>query len=295
MNTTSRLLLLLFLAASVSAENLSITFQRQDFTGQWYNSILHFQNSSRDELWNATWQVGGTIGPKVVEAGVEYHIVLTLGSNILDKGSITFTQNGTLPIQITSPIYSFGYSPMDGILITTWQNKTLEKTYCTFDVNASLTVDIATYNVYNASVFPPAAIYTASFTGTNNGSFQFSVPNINNTYKCECILSVNNVSYVKVDYFSFGNFTARFMGSNAPAKFLGYSTDEVFQGVSLFLVVFVLGIGSQATSSIMTLFGVGLVWLFYYWGWMVLDPIILGFLLVFAVVYRFQKGKEGKG
>ena len=91
------------------------------------------------------------------------------------------------------------------------------------------------------------------------------------------------------------------MGDNAPTDFLGYDTAQVFNGLALFLVIFILGFASPVNASIMTLGGVGVLWAAYYWGWLTMtgdstkDAILMGFILMFAVAYRFKQAKEDKG
>lgn len=283
-----------------SADTVSITFLRQDYTGSWLDSILHMQENVSGgwyDHFNSTWMVGGTAGPATATVNYDYQIILTKDGSSFNKGIVRFYVNGTLPIQITAPIIGYGSSPAVNLTLSTWQNRTLGKVYCFYNYtgNTSLPFQSAVFNVYNASVFPPSLLYSASDTTDLSATFSYTIPYANGSYRTDCTITINNLTYSRVDTYGFGNFTARFMGPSREYDFLGYTNDDVFKGLSLFMVVFVMGIGSMATSSIMALAAVGLMWLFYYWGWLSINPIILGFLLVFAVVYRFRQGKEGKG
>jgi hypothetical protein len=291
-------LFLYILVASASADNVSIIFLKQDYTSQWGDSILHAQGNVTGgwyDLFNSSWQVGGTAGPAVLTANWDYKILITKSGNLIDKGIIRFQTNGTLPIQISQPIITYGSTPIDGLTLAVYQNQSQGKLYCFYNVSASLNFTLAVFNVYNATQIPPVLLYTANDPTDYSATFQYTIPNVNDSYKVDCIVTIGGYGYSKTVTFVNGNSTQRFLGPTFPMTPMGYSIDDIFKGLVLFLVIFVFGIASMVNASIIALFAVGLLWLFYYWNWVTMNPILLGFLLVFAVVYRLKQSKEGKG
>jgi len=275
-----------------------ITFTRQDYTGTWLTSTLHIQDNysgSWVDYVSGIWDANAQVGPVMVEQNQFYKIVVTNKGSTLDKGVLRWAANGTQPITITAPITSYAYSPLKDLNISLSQDRNLNKLYCYVAVtNPALNFTIAYFNVYNASVFPAELIYYAD-SEYSPIQFQYTIPNINETYKIECLVYIGGQRYSQTNTYAFGNNTVRFMGANAPSNFLGYSTSELFTGVSLFLIVFLAGIASAINASIMMLGVIGLLWLFYYFGWFPINQYLLGFLIIFAIALRLSRGKEGKG
>lgn len=287
-----------FYLAADTSDLIIVDFALQDYTGDYPTSILHIQRPYSDiyqDVDSRQWDGGGKISIVFLKPNVYYKIVLTTPTSTQDKGLFVYTKNGTQDIVLTKPLLTFAGSQYDGLIFTTWHNVTTQRVYCYYKVAAGLSFTSANFTVYNATTIPPAEIYTTTNTTTNEATLSYLVPNSNETYKtiCQVVYENGNPSYTNI--YSFTNIT-RFMGPTTfSGPVMGYTLDDIFKGVSVFGIVFVLGFASMVNASIITLLGVGILWLFNYWNWVSINPIILSFLLVFAVVYRFKQSREDKG
>ena len=280
------------------AEILTINYQLKDYDGDYGNSKLYLKNSlSGDTLETMDarqWDNNGYAYNVYLYKDQYYRIIVDTGTTTIDKGLFQYTTNGTQEIRVTEPVINFGEDTNDGVSLIIWNNVSTERLYCFWASKTDKYVS-ATITVYNVSGLTYTEIYTGSDTTNPTGTFSYLVDDVNTTYKTECVLTTTDREVKRIGVFVFWDSTIKFMNPPFTHEILGFSVTEIFAGFSLFFLMFVLGLSSQINGSYFAVFTAGVLWLFNYWGWFIVDSIILGFIMVLAVLYRIKQSRVGAG
>jgi len=132
-------------------------------------------------------------------------------------------------------------------------------------------------------------------------TYSYQTYSLTDSYKAVCVLNYSLGTPTKTQIFNFQPYSDMFMAPQIVGNSTqqhdalgGFTVVELFKYGSIFLLIFIIGLGSKAVASYILLFFGGVLWLLTKWKWMTVDPLLIGFVIVFAVVFRFVKAKEGK-
>jgi len=288
-----------FIPQAPDGEIISINYELKDYTGQYGQATAHIQRSLSGDNYQDVearqFDDNGEIYGVYIFKDVYYKISLTSGTATNDKGLFLYTENGTQEIRVTYPALSFGEDTSDGVSLRTWNNITTGRVYCYWYVENTEDFSQASINVYNKTLNTYTSVYSTADSSNPTGEFSYLVPNTNLTYKTSCKLKTTDREFERVGIYSFYNTSIKFLNPPFTNDTLGFSVTELFSGFALFFIIFLIGLSSQINGSYIAVFVGGALWLFNYFGWVVVDSIILGFIMVLAVLYRLRQSRVGAG
>jgi hypothetical protein len=277
-----------FIPYGLEDKTVVIDYVLQDYTGDYRDSFLRIQSQYGvyENVVIGSWDSGGRIQGVALSKNKYYKIIVSSDDWTLDKGLVKYTQDGVQNIRVTSPAIYYPDSRLDDGSLTLWQNLSTSRVYCEYSATEVEDFVMAGFYVYNFS--SGGLLYSTENISTPMGSFSFLV-GANETVRVDCVLDVG-WEFQKSNVFTFRD-DARFLDPPFSIDILGFSLAEIFTGISLFLVIFLFGLGSHGNISFLALPGIGMLWLFSYWNWIQVDIIIMGFLAVFVVLFRLKESK----
>lgn len=275
-----------------------VDYTLQDYPGDYSESILHLKRSlsgdTFEDMDSRQWDGEGEIKEVWLYSDEYYRITLTTGDATVDKGLYQYNVNGSQDVRVTEPVISYPSSLVDSS-VEVWKNVSTKRVYCYYSVNDSA-FEYANFTVYNSSVTPMDLLYQVGNVTSSTGSFSYLVPNENLSYTVDCrvFLSGSEPDF-KTRTFTLTNDSIRFMDPGFTHKIMGFTVTEMFGLFSLFVVLFILGFGSQVNASITGVFGMGALWLFHSWNWHIVNIVLLNFLLLMVALWRIKQSREGLG